>query len=362
MSEDAAQIAQLENLLHSRKRLRTIDRIFLSLGGNDAGFVPVISYAVIPPDHYGPAWPVTDPASVRILDLLLGEDGPVRPYAGHDAPPLRRFGGFRVPAETRLKGLPEVFATTARYLQALPGYRDNQVFQAEYANILQYGEGQFCRTSVAKASLDGLRANDQARENAYRETMGSDDVRGGFEALAGNVPGVFQSSRSWNFQFKFDPDVSCNPERKSPSDSEVCKAFWVWSELNHRVASNHGNWGWQIASAQKAETTSHGWCVSPHDSLNLPIWNAAVGGWTAYQQPKARLPSPALFDPYDEYLGRWFRTANDSALTQWAEPRQTSKGKRKLFYHNGSIHPTLNAHIAYAQAIYRMAFDEDDGL
>jgi hypothetical protein len=111
----------------------------------------------------------------------------------------------------------------------------------------------------------------------------------------------------------------------------------VWRSLNGLLSAPYG---WNLVTAHIAETRGHGWCrASEDDPLRLPFaaWEPALAEWVWEngRQPKD-------YRPYAKERDRWFRTSNDSALTQY--------GGDNHFQH-GTIHPTYRAHIAFAEAV-----------
>ena len=119
-------------------------------------------------------------------------------------------------------------------------------------------------------------------------------------------------------------------------DSEVCKTLWVWTRLNQAVRRNTANHSWRFVDTHVVDATGHGWCVSPRDSLRLPVATYRDGAWVWAPT------HPSTFNPYQEDLGRWFRTTNDSVRGQYANRKRMMEG---------TIHPTFNMHIAYADAV-----------
>lgn len=320
---------------------RPIDNVLMSLGGNDVGFVPVISYAVLPPNGYG--W---GPLDVIPALAVGGVGGAIPPYETRDALPLWALGPWRASAETRLRELPErldrVAATFAGW-----GVAPGKVTHTLYPNILVDDRGDYCRTVLTEADLEAWPETSAYRlsEAAYR-ARNLDDERGGFEALLSVMPWFAKLRTNWNFQFQYYPDLGaegCDPDQTLASDSEVCKAEWVWRRLNAEVARSRDARGWRVADAHVEATVGHGWCVSPNDSLRMPVSVFVDGEW------RWSPDSPAAFRPYREDLGRWFRTTNDSVRTQWS-------GADRMI--QGTIHPSYNMHIAYAEAAADAAFAE----
>lgn len=348
--ERASQADQLKALLDARAEPRRIDKVLLSLGGNDVGFAPVIAYAFIPPNGYGLGPLDVVPAA---LNGLVG--GVVRPYR-KDRLPLSAIGIWRKPAEARFEALPGRLAETKRTLEVGLKVPSGDIIHVKYPDILHDETGDFCRTALNDRDLAQLRERDeaQARREAKFQLRHRDDTRGGFEAAAYQLPGFAKWKQTWNFQFQYTPEREgpepCDPRTARGEESEVCKAHWVWSHLNDEVARSKEARGWTVVGDQVAATTGHGWCVSPKDSLSMPISVLQDGRyvWAVHDHGDGWLPaSPAAFDPYDPDLGRWFRTTNDSARSQYASRKRM---------HQGTIHPTFNTHIAYAEAVADAVF------
>lgn len=340
--ERTSQAQALEALLKQSATPRRIDRLFLSIGGNDIGFARVIAYLFIPPNGYGLGPLDVAPA---MASGLFG--GAVRPY-DKDALPLWALGRFSRSSEQRLRELPARLDRVEQTLSGL-GVARSAIFQAGYPDIFHDDRGELCRTILdPQRDLAPLYRTDpeQAkREEAYGEGK-QDDIRGGFEATLYTLPPFVKLRRDWNFQVQFTPDQGSTAQEPCtpialPGDSEVCKTYWVWANLNRAVSASAGAKGWTFIDSHIKGTSGHGWCVSPKDSLRMPVakWDGNAWRW----DPAA----PGDFDPYRQDLGRWFRTANDSARSQWASPKRM---------HQGTVHPTFNMHIAYAEAVFDAAF------
>lgn len=336
--ERASQADQVRSLLAEGPG-RPIDNVLMSLGGNDVGFVPVIKYAVLPPNDYG-----LGPLDVLAALAVGGFGGAIPPYAERDALPLWAMGPWRRSAEERLDELPVRLARAADTFEDL-GVAPDRVTHAAYPDILRNGQAEFCRTVLTTTMLEEHPADSpyRIRETAWRAAAPQNEL-GGFEALLTELPWFAKLRSNWNFQFQYYPDrgsEGCDPEVTSPEDSEVCKAHWVWTSLNSEVQRSRTERGWRVADAQITSARGHGWCVSPVDTLRMPVSERVDGGWR--WSPEA----PSAFQPYREDLGRWFRTTNDSVRTQWVSPDNMI---------GGTIHPTYNMHIAYAEAVADEAF------
>tara|TARA_R110002051_G_scaffold41530_7_gene86149 strand:- start:39230 stop:41173 length:1944 start_codon:yes stop_codon:yes gene_type:complete len=354
MNEATTQIAQLQRLLGPAAGRPLIRRVFLSVGGNDIGFGDVVQLLASPPNGY------RNP----LMPWIAGAIGTaVCPYEV-EAPPLSRLCGGRDTAQARLEGLRGLRSLRQKYsdaeqvLRSELGVTGAMVVQTEYPDILRYRDADgalaFCRTGLNERDLRQIRNPEtRAWERQYAEDYPG-RVRAGFEALNGVVPRIARMrTRPYFFQLKFNPEAQLNPEPRfpneveagcdmtpEPTDSEVCQAYWVWRSLNREVRAN-ATFGWTIVGSHVAETAGHGWCVTkPGGSLALPLAIRQAGRWVW-------TPEFTAFDPYDPDLGRWFRTSNDSLLTQYAASDR---------FHQGTVHPTFRAHVAYAEAILREAF------
>lgn len=345
--ETQGQFKQLGDLLAEAGH-RRVDRVVMSIGGNDAGFVPVIAYAVIPPNGFGLGWP-GDIVPATLVGLFMNEGGPIRPYRT-DNLPLTVLGGLRTSAETRLSRLAGEYGKVQAGLMRL-GIDRAVVMQTTYPDILRDAAGDLCRTTLTDTDLKQLETGthwldadpEQARrERVFRERHPGNDA-GGFESVFGLVPEPFrpETDGRFRFQFQYTPDDRSNPEAgcdmiASASDSEVCKAYWVWRRLNEEVRANESRW--RIVSMDTHATRNKGWCEGGDGlTLRLPRTEEVDGQWRWVDGRQ-----PRDFDPYNPALNRWFRTANDSVLTQYGGPER---------FNQGTIHPTFNAHVAYATEV-----------
>lgn len=313
--EAEPQIVQLERLLAAAPggRRRVPDRILLSVGGNDSGFVGVIKTLLLPPNGY---------TTGKIGAVVVGAfGGTVCPYRNSGA--LNGLCLFSKSAELRIEtALPSAYKRLAARLRQ-PEW--GPVHQFAYPNPIVGENGVPCDVPAPR-------------------DPGDVHAMGGFEAAMGLIPRPIQGNDySWSFGFDYRREVSpfvppetvigsgCDWAAES-SDSEICQALWVHNRLNRAVASLAGS-GWGVIDRHLSVISGHGLCRS---SRAFPLGLARVvdGRWADGWTPRSYLP-------YDSNNPRWFRTTNDSAVTQYGGP--------KRFFH-GSVHPTLSAHLAYAQA------------
>jgi hypothetical protein len=313
--EAEPQIAQLERLLTAAPagQRRTPDHILLSIGGNDSGFVGVIKTLLLPPDGY---------AAGKLGVIAVGAlGGAVCPY--RNSGPLDYLCIFSKSAEGRLEtALPTGYKRLAARLRQ-PGW--GPVHHFAYPNPV-LGEG-----------------NVPCDVPAPREPRGAHDM-GGFEAVMGIMPRPIQGSPySWSFRLDYRRETSpvVPPETVRGSgcdsapegtDSGVCQALWVHHRLNRAVADLESP-GWNTIDRHLTDISGHGLCRSSR-AFPLGLPRVVNGRWADAWTPRS-------YRPYDAGNPRWFRTTNDSAVTQYGGPKR---------YFHGSVHPTLSAHLVYAQA------------
>lgn len=323
------QLAQLDRLLAAVPRgstRRRPDRILLSVGGNDAGFVGVIMTLLLPPGGY--SVPLVAPIAVG------AGAGAVCPYR-HTGLPIARLCGASRSAEDRIEEyLPQAYDRLVEELIGQRGWR--RIHQFSYPNPLVGEDGKPCN-------------RESPRNPPTIEDMS------GFEAAMGIIPGIFRGSYfSWSFELQYRPEVPAAVEETGPqsgcdmtpepSDSEVCQALWVHRRLNDEVKDQKKRWS--VVTSHTEAIDRNGLCNrSDAFPLGLPrlvpvpgngaVREAWQDGWT-----------PQSYRPYDSINPRWFRTTNDSIVTQYGGPDR---------FHHGTAHPTLAAHLAYADAALEKA-------
>lgn len=341
--ERRSQLDALQDLIG--RGGRRIDRLFLSVGGNDVGFARIIPYLLAPqwanalaPELLGTVCPLTFVTGSSPSDRRRAESGPMWWMC-------RRMPS----AQERLGALPQAYRRLAEALGQM-GVDPARVFHTAYPNLLEdepAGDStRYCRHA--------------ARQPAH-----------GFEALEAMLPRPARDRGLLSFRFQHDDRRSCSWPAVSRDNSEVCKADWVWRELNRTIATSvaggsryppfevaevdrrriewmirgpteppfKGPYGWTVVTRHVAESRGHGWCRQTElDPLELP----QVQGW---DWRNGYLPRNYI--PYLLERQRWFRTTNDSVLTQYG-----GAGR----FHHGTVHPTYRAHVAIAQAVADAAF------
>jgi len=315
------QLARLDTLLNRPgpgAPQRTPDRILLSVGGNDSGFVGVIATIVLPAKGY---WvPIVGPIAIGVGAKA------VCPYRD-SGPLLTPLCTFRESAQQRLEErLPGAYHDLAAAL-ARPGWGD--VYQFTYPNPIVGGGGAPCQ-------LRSLRKPQHLTDMS------------GFEALMGYLPWFVRGfPYSWDFELRYDPEPIQGPRIIStidcdwatePDDSETCQALWVHARLNQLVSANASG-RWHVVSRHADAIFGHGICER-NTSFELALPRALGGQWVERWTPRS-------LHPYEAANPRWFRTPNDSIVTQYGDAKH---------FHHGTFHPTYQAHLAYAQAALDEAF------
>jgi hypothetical protein len=334
-NERESQLALLDRLMQrpgpdwARRR---VDTTFLSVGGNDIGFVGVLATIMLPPNGF---------TLGGLIARTVGERaGAVCPY-DDSGNPLRRLCRTQESAERRLVSLQREYRRLERAL-GRAGIND-RIFQPVYPNPLIGARNLPCDTNPN---------NDRDRSERVSRPAS------GFEALMGFLPREARGFRfrSWNFELQYYPERDTdadNRERRlypdlpidcdwvpDPDDSEICQALWVHARLNQEV--NRSPWRAQVFDGHYSVIAGNGLCNhSDRFPLSLPViaHNRWVGGRT-----------PQAYDPYDYDAVRWFRVPNDSILTQFGFHAGEAR------FHHGTVHPTFRAHLAVAAAAYERAF------
>ncbi len=345
--ERESQLALLDSLMarpdESWQR-RKIDRALLSIGGNDAGFVGVIATLALPPNGF---------LLGGLAASVIGDQaGAVCPY-DTTGTPLLLLCNDRVSAQSRLSQLDRQYMLLEQALDRA-GSPANRVYQPLYPNSLL--------TKVEIAGEQVLAACDTNPDNGpYDGRLQPDEhlvEASGFESIMGVLPRIARGFlyRSWNFEFMYLPEQDVDASQPllwSPGarcdavpegtesryeDSEVCQALWVHNELNRLVTENRFN----EVTGHMSAIAGHGLC---RQTAAFPLAMPLVRDhqWVGR--------TPQTVNPYDRANPRWFRTPNDSVVTQFSfygdEPR----------FNHGTVHPTFRSHVEIAQAVYGRALE-----
>jgi lysophospholipase L1-like esterase len=320
--KEETQLAQLQALLAAAPsgKPRRPDHVLLSAGGNDIGFAGVIKALVLPTEYR-----LGSLAKAAVGAL----GGVVCPYR-NSGPDLNALCALKPSAQKRLEGyLPGALETLSATIAKLEW---GPVHHFQYPNPI-VGEGNIpCDTQAPPNPPDIHRM-------------------GGFEAAMGLVPSLVQGSGyTWGFVLRHRreddlfqnrelfPGAGCDFEAES-RDSEICQGLWVHRRLNDSVEAQHRPGQWNVVAGHLRPILGHGLCRRTQDfPLGQP--RVVAGRWSDGWHPRR-------LEAYSADNQRWFRTTNDSAVIQYGGPKR---------YYHGTVHPTLMAHIAYADAALEEAF------
>lgn len=328
--ETLSQLDQLKALLDHKQTARAVDRIQMSAGGIDIGFRGLVAYHVLPAEGY-----LLGPVVPALLPLVSSEEI-ICPYRS-EATIRARFCWRHPTVEARLEKLPGRLTEVAAAFTQL-GVAPGKVMHASYPDVLSAGGGRFCHHALDDRKLAKLRGEPLRRETEYRNEHPQRVAPSGYEAFHTLVPTMARGVNKWQFELDHPSGEPCDPDRPAPRDSEVCKSNWARVSLNRQIGQSAKRHGWKAVTAHEAAIAGHGWCMADdRRPLALPVSRLEGEKWVW-----SNGDGLASFDPYDGKSERWFRTANDSLLTQYG-------GKERII--QGSVHPTFRAHIAYADAV-----------
>ncbi|HEV2080269.1 MAG TPA: hypothetical protein VGR19_10310, partial [Allosphingosinicella sp.] len=329
---------QLKALLGQKQTRRAVDQVHMSVGGIDIGFRGLVAYDVLPAGGY-----MLGPVVPTLLPLVSSEEI-ICPYKA-EATIRARFCWRHPTVEARLEKLPGRLAEVAAAFTKL-GVPPGKVVHATYPDVLSAGSGRFCHHALSDRKLARLTGEPLRKETDYRSEHPQRLAPAGYEAFHTLVPAMARGVNKWSFEFEHPSGEPCDADRPSPRDSEICKSNWARVSLNRHIGHAANRHGWKAVTAHEAEIAGHGWCMADsRRPLALPMARRDGAKWIW-----SNGDGLASFDPYDRQSERWFRTANDSLLTQYG-------GKERII--QGAVHPTFRAHIAYADAVIASAGQKD---
>lgn len=332
------QLSQLRTLLHDSPTPRPIDRLLLSIGGNDVGFAGVIAYELVPRSG--------SVLAEKAASLLALAAGAVCPFDNTDGSLggycwMRRWFPSTQSASARLTGLPLSYQRLRDALSDLQ-IAPNGVLHTFYPEILSADHTQeLCHHALNHKEIDALPVAQQATEQAYVAANRLRIHPWGFEAMESLTPWPLPNAIAamlGDFTFTSPAGQMCDVAHADWRSPEVCQAQAILHRLNRVIDASDRQWGWQTISTHLGEIRGHGWCMADDNHpLALPV---AVFDGTRWQWQNT--PGITTYDPYDESRPRWFRTTNDSLMTQYGGPGRII---------HGTAHPTFRAHVAYADAV-----------
>ena len=318
--------------------VRPVDKVLLSVGGNDIGFAGIISWAVVPERGYHF---FGDFAMTYANDKA----GVVCPY--EPDPPVARCREENA-ASKHIKEMPAVYTQLREALGGL-GMGETPVYQTTYPNPLYAGPPD--------AFLGGqLRCPMYRKYHHYVQKDGKPDrpdrdylfyrdgdwivVTPGLDAAMTAVPNKLPVVNLFNkhgLQDRFQMWLLA--DREAPEVQS-----YVIGPLNAAVARNRRPGRWEIVDGFESKVIPHGWCAVDGVTVGKDLPALAE-----MQQRQLTYPVGAdgVFQPYDRRQ-RWFRTLNDSMLTE----RRAGVGKADAGdMIEGGMHPTAELHAVMADAV-----------
>jgi hypothetical protein len=331
---------------------RQPDIILNAMGGNDVGFAGVAAWAILPPAGRSPAsflWIANggielsrNPGMgmvcpIRIEGQLRCEtvSGTLNPFADRQS-----FTGEELVANDldRLLSL----ANRAFETSALDSGKAVKIHSL-YPSIARDGQGELCGAEWTKRP--GVLVDPNQDEGLK---MGSEPWLAQFTLIPLADP------KGWSFAIANEPGfedcLSGTPDHVQFREACVIERR-VWAPLNAKVKEVVEAGGWRTA-AMAPSTLGHGFCARQTPGGGLADFQKEFGWprWTGSAWDP-NYPAPAQWHPYAA-RPRWFRTANDSALTQYIDGNGGNGRSEGL---TGTIHPTAQAHAAMADQIVATA-------
>lgn len=273
---------------------RRVDAVLLSDGGNDAGFGSVITWALLPKA-------VSDPRGMILLTYLRTNVDIARspPDAASDI------------GQTLSPNLQTLAARLSQFAPNAP------VIAGGYPSPVRDTNHRFCGPIL------------KTQPGADKDSTAARLV-----AVIGAVPPNPLGLQSWKVLIDQQDGAQIEPV--------------VVTALNNQLETTSAITGWKfvVSGAQKAG--DHGWCAGDPVAENavLPDYSSDAAAWAPWE--------PFKWDPYVR-RARFFRTPNDSALTELPEnPRPINPvidaildnhQRALLAGFAGSFHPTFQAHV-----------------
>lgn len=280
---------------------REVDLMMLSIGGNDSFFAPMAT-RVIAPDrsYFAPLTPLYRRA-------------------------FRTVTNWREPSEATdyiKEELPRAYDNVFREVREKVQFsEDARLLLTSYPNPLRREDGSKCAHGV------------DYREEVSRHSM--------FEALkhVTPIPGLITNRWQFNLTSQECGRPSCWGEIEVLENNVIRRLHRAMAAAVDRTASSDAPWA--LVDGFRDEALPHGICAvarsSRGDTAGELGWTQPVGsgGWT--------ILAPDDWRPYSR-RARWFRTANDTYLTQRADEASAT----------GMLHPTAEYHAAVARSVLEL--------
>jgi hypothetical protein len=296
-----------------------ISKVLLSVGGNDIGFGGLITWGVLP----SKGWSNKIGAQL-MMDFVNSHAQLVCPY---QTEPRCRDA---LSAKTTIDELRAGYEELGRVLLKA-GIAPEKVVLAAYPNPLMSGASTSSGMAYhcplyRKHEYDRERAEQPEDYLGYRR---SDPivVSPGLDAVMTRVP---PRLRKWQLWLTENEEVQVQEYVLKP----------LWAQMRASAAGQK----WTYVDTYVGETEPHGWCAL--DKPMPGVHALTVLGPVSQAQLTYPIEAGQPFRPYVQ-RGRWFRTINDSYLTQFT----TKHGKVQADTWTGAFHPTAELHAVMADAL-----------
>nr|WP_281720150.1 hypothetical protein [Nitrosomonas nitrosa] len=279
---------------------RNVDRVLLSIGGNDIGFSGLIANALMPTRSRIKS-PPANAIAEWIVNIAQKEGNAVCPYTPKGKTPedrkrKERCAGFGMAADLRIKELGWRYDALQIALTRVLHLGPERITVNLYPNPLRNEDGKFCQ-----------------------------DVLGSEESNAWNATHILLPLKR----------LQIGPWQINLTEGEAKEVEdHVIGKLNTTIEHKARNFNWQVGLAQNA-MKNHGWCTGENTKL-LPF--EEITEWEPYRlKPNTR----------------FIRTANDSFLTQWPRTASETESRSKSIIErdngfNGMFHPNAQGHASIA--------------
>lgn len=281
---------------------RDLERVLISIGGNDIGFSGLIANALMPIGSRIQI-PIAEDIAEWIVAIAQKEGSAICPYtppAGKtpwDKALRKKCARLGMAADLRIKELSWRYEALQIALTQVLHLAPEKITINLYPNPLRNEDGEFCQDAV------GSEGN-----NAWEAT---------------HILLPFKRLQIGRWQINLTEG-----EAKEVEDHVIKK-------LNTMIEQKAKTFNWRVGFVQNA-MKEHGWCTGENMKLLPP---QKITEW----------------DPYKPNV-RFIRSANDSFLTQWPRTAGETESRSKRIIErdngfNGMFHPNAQGHASIASEL-----------
>lgn len=301
------------------KNKRQVDLVLLSIGGNDIGFAGGIAWAMLPTE--APRWKFRQ----RVLTSIVNSKQVICPeYVDRVADPRCKKEYL---SSIFVANLAKPFEELSKALNKI-GVPGERVLHNSYPNpaIKTMSDSRQSKYCPGK-ELDAYADSRKNKKNFELYTPGIEAAKSLLE--------LFWSDKARQLRLDDDEHYILDTVVIIPL---LKKLHDIGSARGYVSVADHAAW--------REIRDGHGWCaikdsglVAESQELQTPLWSGV-----------AKYP----FAPYDKNTARYFRTLNDTVLTQFPNSK-TLDGRNLLDSIRGFMHPTFSGHLKMADANHAKA-------